>query len=598
MDHMDALKELLDMYEYQLSEDDALENMTGKEYKETERKLREGARCSTGPLAPALELGRSGSGLGTSGGSGGSGTASMPPPASRPASYRGATYHHQHQPPAASQRQTPQYQQASQQQQQYNQPPPQQQYNQPSMQQQYNQPPMQQYPTQETFQTGTMPPGPGQEPSIIRWGVRRGLPAARLRRQRRGVPDESRRTRSRQRKRKLGQHGGDFGPAPGDQAAGIAIPEDCQFVDHQIKRWMRDDFEWSARARQVLRNTFNAQDFRGMQLATINCTMSGEDSLVLMPTGGGKSLCYQLPAVLSPGVTIVISPLVSLIQDQLHHLSEMNIPAGVLGSMEKEGAAVQNQTYTQLRNDELKLLYLYAGEDCQEQQAHEHARAAAQPRKLSRIVVDEVHCISSWGHDFRKDYQALRILKNRFRDVPLVGLTATATKRVQDDCVRQLGLQKCTRFFQTFNRTNIVYEVKPKTKDIVKDMKALIHDKFTNHRNGKVQCGIVYCFSQKDCEKMAESLTCKPNDDKRWPKRSPRAALSRRYDRYGSEDGRTEARAPSEDVERRKGSHHMRHRRVWHGHQQARRSLCVSPLHPEVIGRLPPGERARGSRRR
>ena len=99
-----------------------------------------------------------------------------------------------------------------------------------------------------------------------------------------------------------------------------------------------------------------------------------------------------------------------------------------------------------------------------------------------------------------------------------MGLTATATKRVQDDCVRQLGLQKCTRFFQTFNRTNIVYEVKPKTKDIVKDMKALIHDKFTNHRNGKVQCGIVYCFSQKDCEKMAESLTCKPNDDKRWPK--------------------------------------------------------------------------------
>ena len=200
--------------------------------------------------------------------------------------------------------------------------------------------------------------------------------------------------------------------------------------------------------------------------------------------------------MLSPGVTIVISPLVSLIQDQLHHLSEMGVPAGVLGSMEKEGAAVQNQTYTQLRNDELKLLYLTPEKIAKSNKLMNTLEQLHNRGKLSRIVVDEVHCISSWGHDFRKDYQALRILKNRFRDVPLVGLTATATKRVQDDCVRQLGLQKCTRFFQTFNRTNIVYEVKPKTKDIVKDMKALIHDKFTNHRNGKVQCGIVYCFSQ------------------------------------------------------------------------------------------------------
>ena len=519
MDHMDALKELLDMYEYQLSEDDALENMTGKEYKETERKLREGREMQHGAIRAALELGRSGSGLGTSGGSGGSGTASMPPPASRAASYGGATYHHQHQPPSASQRQTPQYQQESQQQQQqYNQPPPQQQYNQPPTQQQYNQPPMQQYPTQETYQTGTMPPGPGQGQVSYGGGFDGGY-------QRQNYDGNGGAYRTNldgpgpgNGNENWDNTGGDFGPAPGDQAAGIAIPEDCQFVDHQIKRWMRDDFEWSARARQVLRNTFNAQDFRGMQLATINCTMSGEDSLVLMPTGGGKSLCYQLPAVLSPGVTIVISPLVSLIQDQLHHLSEMGVPAGVLGSMEKEGAAVQNQTYTQLRNDELKLLYLTPEKIAKSNKLMNTLEQLHNRGKLSRIVVDEVHCISSWGHDFRKDYQALRILKNRFRDVPLVGLTATATKRVQDDCVRQLGLQKCTRFFQTFNRTNIVYEVKPKTKDIVKDMKALIHDKFTNHRNGKVQCGIVYCFSQKDCEKMAESLTCKPNDDKRWPK--------------------------------------------------------------------------------
>jgi superfamily II DNA helicase RecQ len=104
---------------------------------------------------------------------------------------------------------------------------------------------------------------------------------------------------------------------------------DCTFMDNQIKQWSVETFEWSSNIRRVLVDTFNAQDFRGMQLATINCTMKGEDCLVLMPTGGGKSLCYQLPAMVSPGLTIVISPLISLIQDQLHHLSEMGIPAAV-----------------------------------------------------------------------------------------------------------------------------------------------------------------------------------------------------------------------------------------------------------------------------
>ena len=125
------------------------------------------------------------------------------------------------------------------------------------------------------------------------------------------------------------------------------------------------------------------------------------------------------------------------------------------------------------------------------------------------ITTTQVHCISSWGHDFRKDYKALRILKDKFGNVPVIGLTATATKRVQDDCVRQLGLERCTRFFQTFNRTNIMYEVVKKNNKVVDEMKDIIHKKYTQ-RNGKVSCGIVYCFSQKDCENMAEKLTVKP----------------------------------------------------------------------------------------
>ena len=308
-------------------------------------------------------------------------------------------------------------------------------------------------------------------------------------------------------------------PAPGDAAA--SIPEvNCQFVDHEIKKWSVETFEWSSRLRTALRGTFNAQDFRGMQLATINCTMAGNDCLVLMPTGGGKSLCYQLPALVSSGVTVVISPLVSLIQDQLHHLGEMGIPAAVLGSAETEGMAQQQETYERLLRQpepELKLLYLTPEKVARSGKLMSALERLHGRGMLSRIVVDEVHCISSWGHDFRKDYKALRILKDRFRTVPVVGLTATATKRVQDDCVRQLGLERCTRFFQTFNRTNIMYDVKKKGKNVVEDMKDLIAQKYVA-RNGKVSCGIIYCFSQKDCETVAKKLSMKSGVDRRFPK--------------------------------------------------------------------------------
>ena len=308
-------------------------------------------------------------------------------------------------------------------------------------------------------------------------------------------------------------------PAPGEAAA--SIPEvNCQFVDHEIKKWSVETFEWSPRLRSALRGTFNAQDFRGMQLATINCTMAGNDCLVLMPTGGGKSLCYQLPALISSGVTVVISPLVSLIQDQLHHLGEMGIPAAVLGSAETEGMAQQQETYERLLRQpepELKLLYLTPEKVARSGKLMSALERLHGRGMLSRIVVDEVHCISSWGHDFRKDYKALRILKDRFRTVPVVGLTATATKRVQDDCVRQLGLERCTRFFQTFNRTNIMYDVKKKGKNVVEDMKDLIAQKYVA-RNGKVSCGIIYCFSQKDCETVAKKLSMKSGVDRRFPK--------------------------------------------------------------------------------
>ena len=311
-------------------------------------------------------------------------------------------------------------------------------------------------------------------------------------------------------------------PAPGDAAASIPDVE-CQFVDNAIKMWNTETFPWSQSLRGELKNTFNARDFRGMQLATINCTLSGNDCLVLMPTGGGKSLCYQLPALIGDGLTVVVSPLVSLIQDQLHHLHEMNIPAAVLGSAETEGQQQQNETYDKLYRTpapELKLLYLTPEKVARSGKLMSALERLHGRGMLSRIVIDEVHCISSWGHDFRKDYKALRILKNKFPDVPVIGLTATATKRVQDDCVRQLGLRECTRFFQSFNRTNIMYDVRHKGKNVVDDMLTEIAERHVG-RQGRVSSGIVYCFSQKDCETIAEKLNSLMARDKRRFKKPP-----------------------------------------------------------------------------
>jgi len=314
-------------------------------------------------------------------------------------------------------------------------------------------------------------------------------------------------------------------PAPGDAAA--SIPEvRCEFVDHAIDEWRGETFPWSRRLRSELKNTFNALDFRGMQLATINCTLSGNDCLVLMPTGGGKSLCYQLPALVADGVTVVVSPLVSLIQDQLHHLGEMGIPAAVLGSAETEGAAQQNETYDRLYRQpapDLKLLYLTPEKVARSGKLMSALERLHGRGMLARIVIDEVHCISSWGHDFRKDYKALRILKNQFPSVPVIGLTATATKRVQDDCVRQLGLRRCVRFFQSFNRTNIMYDVVSKGKSVVDDMLAAIGERHVG-RQGRVASGIVYCFSQKDCETIAEKINSAMLKDKRRFRKPPACA--------------------------------------------------------------------------
>ncbi|PWA77649.1 DNA helicase, ATP-dependent, RecQ type [Artemisia annua] len=266
------------------------------------------------------------------------------------------------------------------------------------------------------------------------------------------------------------------------------------------KKWSKRDFPWTQELEANNKRVFGNHSFRPNQREVINATMSGKDVFVLMPTGGGKSLTYQLPALICSGITLVISPLVSLIQDQIMHLLQANISATYLSA---------NMEWTDQQdilreicsgNCSYKLLYVtpekVAKSDFLLRQLEDlHAREL-----LDRIVIDEAHCVSQWGHDFRPDYQSLGILKKKFPKTPVLALTATATASVKEDVVQALGLADCVIFRQSFNRPNLRFSVVPKTNKCLEDIDKFIKE---NHRN---ECGIIYCLSRMDCEKVAEKL--------------------------------------------------------------------------------------------
>ncbi|ODQ50029.1 ATP-dependent DNA helicase, partial [Saitoella complicata NRRL Y-17804] len=261
---------------------------------------------------------------------------------------------------------------------------------------------------------------------------------------------------------------------------------------------------WSKDVAWALKNKFNLQGFRNNQLEAINATLSGRDVFVLMPTGGGKSLCYQLPSVIDSGktrgVTIVISPLISLMQDQIEHLLELNIMAVVInGEMSPEQ---KKFAFGQLREAEpvVKMLYVTPEMVSKSPQAQSIMEQLYRRKRLARIVIDEAHCVSQWGHDFRPDYKELGQLRQRFPDVPCMALTATANMAVRTDVKHNLGMDECAFFTQSFNRPNLTYEVRPKTKDNVGEMARVISQKY----RGK--CGIIYCLSRKMCEDVATKL--------------------------------------------------------------------------------------------
>ncbi|KAK9286396.1 hypothetical protein L1049_014792 [Liquidambar formosana] len=216
--------------------------------------------------------------------------------------------------------------------------------------------------------------------------------------------------------------------------------------------------------------------------------------------GGGKSLTYQLPALICPGTTLVVSPLVSLIQDQIMHLLQANIPAAYL-SANMEWTE-QQEILRELNSDycKYKLLYVTPEKVAKSDVLLRHLESLHARELLARIVIDEAHCVSQWGHDFRPDYQGLGILKQKFPSTPVLALTATATGSVKEDVVQALGLVNCIVFQQSFNRPNLWYSVIPKTKKCLDDI-----DKFIKEQHFD-ECGIIYCLSRMDCEKVAEAL--------------------------------------------------------------------------------------------
>ncbi|MCW3150762.1 DNA helicase RecQ [Stutzerimonas stutzeri] len=245
-------------------------------------------------------------------------------------------------------------------------------------------------------------------------------------------------------------------------------------------------------AQRILKDVFGYDAFRGNQGAIIERVASGGDALVLMPTGGGKSLCYQVPALLREGLAVVVSPLIALMDDQVATLDELGISAVALNST--LSAEEQRDIAERIRRNEIKLLYL-----APERLVQPRMLAFLQRLQIGLFAIDEAHCVSQWGHDFRPEYLQLGQLAEYFPQVPRIALTATADKRTREEIVQRLHLENAERFLSSFDRPNIFYRIVPKEQP----RKQLLG--FLAERRG--DAGIVYCMSRKKVDDMAAFLT-------------------------------------------------------------------------------------------
>ncbi|HBR55434.1 MAG TPA: ATP-dependent DNA helicase RecQ, partial [Flavobacteriaceae bacterium] len=246
----------------------------------------------------------------------------------------------------------------------------------------------------------------------------------------------------------------------------------------------------------ALKQYFGFSKFKGLQEEVVKSVLAQDDTFVIMPTGGGKSLCYQLPALMQEGTAIVVSPLIALMKNQVDALRALSSEEGIAhvlnSSLNKTDV---KRVMGDIEDGVTKLLYV-----APESLTKEEYVSFLQKQTISFVAIDEAHCISEWGHDFRPEYRNLRKIIQRIGDnIPIIGLTATATPKVQEDILKNLGIQDANTFKASFNRPNLFYEIRPKTKNVDADI-----TRFVKQYEGK--SGIIYCLSRKRVEELAQTL--------------------------------------------------------------------------------------------
>jgi ATP-dependent DNA helicase RecQ len=279
----------------------------------------------------------------------------------------------------------------------------------------------------------------------------------------------------------------------------------------------------TARAREVLRAVFGFDRFRGHQEAIIRQVTAGGDAFVLMPTGGGKSLCYQLPALLRPGVGVIVSPLIALMQDQVSALRQLGVRAAFLNSTLSPAEA--QWVEGQVQDGTLDLLYV-----APERLLTDRTLALLERSRVALFAIDEAHCVSQWGHDFREEYLALSVLHERFPGIPRLALTATADALTRREIIEKLRLEQAELYVAGFDRPNIRYRVVAK-QNTRKQLEEFLRDEHPT------DSGIVYCLSRKKTEEVAEWLTAAGWNALPYHAGMDGAARQRHQDRFQREDG-------------------------------------------------------------
>lgn len=244
---------------------------------------------------------------------------------------------------------------------------------------------------------------------------------------------------------------------------------------------------------QILKDIFGHDAFRSFQEEVVDCILANQDVLTILPTGGGKSLCYQLPTLLMNGTTVVISPLIALMQDQIKALNDLNISAEMISSATSNDE--NSFTLQKLLNEELKFIYV-----APERFTSNEFVSVLQRININYFVIDEAHCVSAWGHEFRAEYRNLDRLKRFFPNTPICAFTATATKKVEADISQSLNLQNPRHFRAKTVRDNLDIKVEPR----ISNGKTQILNFLKTHKG---LCGIIYTFTRKEAESTAEFLS-------------------------------------------------------------------------------------------